>query len=862
MKPHDQAPEGVFCEGLILYGAPERGATAAKGFLVEPMDVRGGSFARLNALQDQLRSLLASIVPPRRLQVQWWPEGNYAGELAAYHAATAEVTDPAVRQARNERTARYAERMRQHGLRRERLALFLTIEITRYGGNWRTARGLREHYAGILRELQTQYEEFADLLRTIFHGEAVVDPMGDEEHCGCLRDFLNPSLAGRKRPACEPGLTVQEQCWLSDGIGQPDGGFVLDGQFHAMLTLARWPQRTRPGIVTHLTGLPFLDYRLTVNLTPVSARGEVKREERAIERLSGEYSQQRRHSLLVALRKKERKVENLSGGFAHPFLVTYVVRVWAATRDELRQKLSSVQAAITAMDGAQYYESGLPASAKKLFFATWPGWTQSSYCHRELYAEDAYLADLLPFSATFVGDLKTAEALYDGSHLNLVGVSPHAQRTPQHALVFGMSGAGKSEFIDDLFLQTAGFFGHTLIVDIGGSHRALTERLGGKALVVHPDGGFTLNYLDTQGVPLTQLHLATVVALLARMVGVPDNPEILALRQAQLSCYVHQLYHDTFVAWERRQPERAREVRRIACATPRWWSRMPEGTTAVEAFLDLRERQAAHDPSALELLAGVAEEEITRFGQEAATARLVAQTACAYYSAEDFPTHGSLVDLLAFARLPEHDRGEIERLATLLRGWCADGQYGRLFDGTTTVSLNAPVVHFELGMIPEQAVQLKAAVGLLISGISRQHIISLPSLVRKRALFEEVGQFLDIPGGEAIVSESYAQLRKHNCWAVSVVQQYARFRTSRVKSAVIGNAKQYFLLRQADRQDMKDLAEDVGLPETAVEAIQRYPLPEQQPKGARFSSVCYFSPTAQPPRCGTLRHVQAPEVKP
>jgi len=862
MKPHDRAPDGVFCEGLILYGAPERGAIAAKGFLVEPMDVRGGSFARLNALQDQVRSLLALIVPPRQLQVQWWPEGSYSAEVAAYHAATAEVKDPAVRQARNERTSRYAERMRQRGLRRERLALFLTIEITRYAGNWRTAGGLREQYAGIVRELQTQFEEFADLLRTIFHGEAVVEAMGDEGHCRCLREFLNPSMPGREQPACEPGLSVQEQCWLSDGIGQPDGGFVLDGHFHALLTLARWPQRTRPGIVTHLTGLPFLDYRVTVNLTPVSARGEVKREERAIERLSGEYSQQRRHSLLVALRKKERKVENLSGGFAHPFLVTYVVRVWATTREELRQKVSAVQAAIQAMDGAQYFESGLPAAAKKLFFATWPGWTQSSYRHRELYAEDAYLADLLPFSSTFVGDLQTAEALYDGSHLNLVGVSTQAQGTPQHAVVFGMSGAGKSEFIDDLFLQTAGFFGHTLIVDIGGSHQRMTERLGGKPLVVHPDGGFTLNYLDTQGVPLTQLHLATTVTLLARMVGVPENPEFLALRQAQLTCYVQQLYHDTFVSWERRQPERARDVRRFACATQRWRSRMSEGTTAVEAFLDLRESQAANDASALELLASVTEEEITRFGQEAATAKFVAQTACAYFAAGDFPTHGALVDLLAFARLPEHDRGEIERLATLLRGWCADGQYGRLFDGPTTVSLNAPVVHFELGLIPEQAVQLKAAVGLLISGISRQHIISLPRLVRKRALFEEVGQFLDIPGGEAIVSESYAQLRKHNCWAVSVVQQYARFRASRVKSAVIGNAKQYFLLRQSDRQDMNDLAEDVGLPETAVEAIQRYPLPEQQPPGARYSSVCYFSPTAQPPRCGTLRHIQAPEVKP
>jgi len=43
------------------------------------------------------------------------------------------------------------------------------------------------------------------------------------------------------------------------------------------------------------------------------------------------------------------------------------------------------------MDGAQYFECALPTTAKKLFFASWPGWMHSSYRHRELYAGDAYL---------------------------------------------------------------------------------------------------------------------------------------------------------------------------------------------------------------------------------------------------------------------------------------------------------------------------------------------------------------------------------------------------------------------------------------------------------------------------------------
>jgi len=863
MKPHDKAPNGMFCDGLILYGLPERGAIAAAGFWVEPPDRRGASIGRLNAFQDQVRALLALVTPGRRLQVQWACDSDYSVELQRYHAATVAIADPVIRRVRNERFTRYWARMRARTLRRERLALFLSIEITGYSGNLRMPGGLREHYGALVAELRAQFDEFAVTLRTVFHGEAVVRPMDDAAHCGLLRDFLNPSLTVRQgedtAQRFDPALTVQEQCWLSEGVGQPDGGFHLDGHYHAVLALARWPQRTRPGLVTHLTGLPFLDYRITVNVTPGTTTGEIRKEEKAVERLEGEYADHRRHSLLVALRKKERKVENLAGGFVRPFQVTYLIRVWAPTREGLREKVAAVQAAIHAMDGAQYFECALPTSAKKLFFSSWPGWTHSSYRHRELYAEDNYLADLLPFSATFTGALDHAEALYDGSHGNLVGISTAINGSPQHAVLLGMTGAGKSAFMEDLLLQTAAFFDYTNLIEEGFSYKRFTERLGETPIVIHPDAPLTLNYLDTQGLPMTQLHLASAVALLSRMVGEAESAEAQALRSAQLTQYLHQLYRDAFTDWSRRKPEAAEHQRRFACAVHRWRERMPTGSTLLDGFAELRDRLNANHDEARQFMAALPEAEVTRFAQDPATERLVAQTACAGFKPEDFPTHSALVELLAYARFPEHDKERTDRLATLLRAWTAEGAYGQLFDGVTNVSLQRRVAHFELGLVPEQAVELKAAAGLLISGFVRQHILALPRHQRKRIVFEEVSRFLDVPGGEQIVAESYAQLRKFNCWAVSIVQQYARFKSSRIRPAVIGNAKQFFLMRQSDRSDLVDLAADLSLPETALDAIQRYPLPEQLPAEGRYSSLCHFTPTTQPPQCGTLRHLEARE---
>lgn len=859
-REHTAAPEGRFFEGLLIFGSLENGGLVGKGFRLETPELRGASIERLNAFQEKVRAMLALASAGRRLQLQWWPDSDYRQALLAYHARTQSVQHPVVRAVRNERFARYWPRTLNGELRREHLAVFLTIEVESRSRPLRSRDALSKHYGVVVQEFKAQFEEFASTLRTVFGPETPVLPMNDVEHFACLRRFLNPSLTRRNSddPArvFDPALSIQENCLLSEGVGQREGGFVLDGQFHAVLALARWPQRTRPGIVTHLTGLPFLEYTISVNITPAAGKTEILREEKAAERLRGEYAGRPRASLLVALRRKERKVEALSGGFARPFHVTYLIRVWAPSREALHEKVAAVQAAVNAMDGAQCFECALPTTAKKLFFGSWPGWTHSSYRHRELYAEDGYLADLLPFSATFTGLLDGAEALYDGSHGNLVGVRTAVGESPQHAVLFGMTGAGKSAFIEDLLFQTADDFAHSLLIEEGSSYKKFAESLGETPIVIHPDAPLTLNYLDTQGLPLTQLQLSTAVALLARMVGTPENPEHLALRQAQLTQYLHQLYRDTFLDWARRQPAAAERVRRFACAVHHWRLSMSGSVTPLEAFVDLRDRRAAHEEAAERFVEALTDEQVTRFSQDPATERFVVQTACSFYGPADFPTHSALVELLAYARLPEHDKQEIDRLATLLRAWTAEGQYGKLFDGATNVSLQRKVALFELGLIPEQAVELKAAAGLLISGLGRQHILALPRALRKRILFEELSRFLDTPGGEQIVAESYAQLRKHNCWAVSVIQQYNRFKGSRVRAAVIGNAKQFFLMRQNDRADLSDLAHDLPLPESAVDAIQRYPLPEQLPVGQRHSSLCYFTPTAQPPQCGTLRHFQ------
>lgn len=464
-----QAPNGFFAGGLILFGSLEKGGLVSKGYILQPPDLRGAHVTQLNTYQDKIRSFLASLSEGQSAQIQWTCNSDYRQELTRYFRENEKITHPEIKRKRMLRFDSFWERMNRRELRRELLVIFISTDITSYAGNLKTQVGLHTHYDRLLGQLRTQYDEQTETLRTIFGADTPVTPMDDLGHFGYFLKFLNPSLAER----CEVDsdaqfiskLSIQENCWNCDIVSLPAARFSLDGRFHSIFTLKRWPSRTYPGIIYRLTGLSFLDYQITVNLNPLPPKREVEKEEKAIERLRGEYDDSERHSLLVAIGKKEKKIESLSTGFIWPFEVTYIIRVWDETEMGLSAKCAALKNAINTLGGAQYYECSLPATAKNLFFSSWPGYTKSSYKFRDLYAEDAYLADILPFSATFTGHLAEAEAIYDGSQNNLVGVRTFlgSPPTPQHAVLIGATGAGKSRYMRDLLEQTAPYFQYTAI---------------------------------------------------------------------------------------------------------------------------------------------------------------------------------------------------------------------------------------------------------------------------------------------------------------------------------------------------------------------------------------------------------------
>jgi hypothetical protein len=184
----------------------------------------------------------------------------------------------------------------------------------------------------------------------------------------------------------------------------------------------------------------FQEYAITMNVYPKRVDKVIEREEQHIQRLQIDALSERKQSLVTDLAAKQEKVNELQQGKVIPLTCLYVVRIWHRDPDMLAARAASLKNAFISMGGAVIHHATIQENARQLFYQTWPGWTFGSYRVFDLAAEDSYLADMLPWSATFTGHLDGAEAIYNGARGNLVGVRIRLGNTPQHSVyaLFGV----------------------------------------------------------------------------------------------------------------------------------------------------------------------------------------------------------------------------------------------------------------------------------------------------------------------------------------------------------------------------------------------------------------------------------------
>src|SRR5271170_4355892 len=146
----ERAPNGFFVRNLVVFNLLRRGGYVAKGFVFEAPDLTNSQVADLNDFQDQLCLLLAALHEHQRLQVQYFCDSDYKGELLRYQQETEKFTNVWTKRARNERFSRYWQAMSERKLRRQRVIFYISRSLENVPNSFQSAAARRDYYHTLL----------------------------------------------------------------------------------------------------------------------------------------------------------------------------------------------------------------------------------------------------------------------------------------------------------------------------------------------------------------------------------------------------------------------------------------------------------------------------------------------------------------------------------------------------------------------------------------------------------------------------------------------------------------------------------------------------------------------------------------
>ena len=836
--------DGYLQGDLAIFGEPGKAGFASCGFEIDAPNLGNASTAYLNQVETELRSLLRLVKAGIRMQVSWALHSDCSGVLLNYYDQT-KAGSPCgfTKNQRDERFNRYGKRMESGDLRFERVRIYFSVPFNVKGG-----------FEGAIAAAQQTFASLgAEMVECLGRLGAGARRLSEEQLFGEMFRYLNPSQGTRTgiEMCYDPTLGIMANCLSGEAnaVVSTDAGFFMDGHYFAFVLLKGLPQETCSGIIQHLTKAPIGNFGITVNIVPLDALREVEKEEAEINKLRRALGNGAQERAAVALSKRSARVQRLTANEEVPFQAQFVVRVWAPTQEELNVRIGVIKSSITSLQLAKYYTTALPTSARNYFRCAFPGWVFDSCIDFFHKIEDAPLANLIPLSGS--PPLGHSEALYDGASGNIIGVNtfqgPAGSESPQHAVILGRTGSGKSAFVVDLLTQTDVCVDHTFIVDNGLSYQAFAQTLDEEVetLEIRADGQITLNYLDTCGAPLSNEHLAGALSVVHAMAGRKSEPDADRHRAAVIGKCLTDFFRD--FAQDRLATDATLrdEVCRFAAVLNRLYGSEP-GLSLAE-----RLERLSQWADVQEMFESVSEPEISGIPPET-----IEQLVYALLPPNLAPRHS---DFYNWLELAEHERspdqGEVQLLRRVAAPWLAKGgNYGCLLDGINKVSLGGKVVHLELGGIAEGTPVLREVAATVVLNRIRSLIMEIPRNVRKRIVFEEMGSLLAIAGLGKMVREFFETQRKYNCQIIAVAQQFSSLGFD--VASITANASLVFLFRQSKSSEVEFLKEAFQLPESASETLARFPDPSEA-RGAPF--LCWKTSGSRV-EIVTGYHVASPEM--
>jgi hypothetical protein len=826
------APDGMFGENILIWGDWGDGAWAcALELLVPPFDYARNE--EKNMYKRRLDMLINYFAKEDlRIQLYWTVSDSYP-ELEQYNAATEMLDHNSIcYHYRKERYEKYSEQLFNRRLRRERLVLFISSELSdKLSNNLSSAtydEAEIELHKAIKNHARRQLDRATGFLDTIGVGSR---QLTTPELCSILRKYFNPSYNYMSDISdIVLDRSIKDNCILSDVTLSEDFSFVIDNHHACVFVLqAPLPKQLYPGIVNELTKRDILDYSITVNIIPRDLNKAINEEDEALKVLDNQISEKNSPASLQYTRHNRMEMlGELSDGRSFPVDCQIIIVAYAAGNDDMQVKSTAIKASLNRL-GIGYYLLNESKGAINAYFQATPGWLYGKRPKHSFRTLDKYASCLLPFSSTYTGGLSFAEAIYNGEGNNLIGLKQFAgeinkDSDPQHAIVFGKTGAGKSVLVADLLMQTHDFYDYTCIIDYGLSYQDFAAALGHKPIKLGPSSGVTINYFDTNNLPLSGEHLSLVATVLRVMCNELTS-------EGMIMRYLKPFYLTHAAEWLDNNPAELKMLASIAILQEKYLSeRFADDET--EAYKLAKENWRS---------AGFDDETISRYIYSPAGRERVYMQCFAFLRRDDFPTHSLFVDYLRSKPLKEEDPKRLQDVADALEMWCAGGKNGRLFDGVSNLHLSGNFAYFELSGVPANDPNFKFVTGAVIQMVAMSKIERLPRTHKKRLIIDEANSFFEIPQGAKVIEAAMTKYRKHRCAVLVAFQQYEMLNNKDIKESVISNIHQYILLGQSDQHDVNAIGDALGLSDAIKEAVLNFETPANLPENDRYSGFAQIT---------------------
>jgi len=314
-------------------------------------------------------------------------------------------------------------------------------------------------------------------------------------------------------------------------------------------------------------------------------------------------------------------------------------------------------------------------------------------------------------------------------------------------------------------------------------------------------------------------------------------------------------FEDCAEDWKNADEERWRSLARRALSA----ERMRAGADDfLDGHLALRELERASPETAAALLQSASDDEVLRNSILPQGRRNCDALVFSLFGAAQYPCFDGLVALMRHGRLAHHRSAavaaELDFLSSeLAKGLRAGGVVGGFIDGPTNVEVRGAGLHFDTSRLPEGI--LKELAGFVVFDHVRQHILTLPRAASTVMLLDELRRILLIPGATEFVKELLAQMRKYRCVFIGAFQEPSQIDDidPALTDLLLGQCKQYFLMRQNNADQVHRIARVIGLPAAAQRAIVQHPLVEHQAGARKASYFTFFSRETATPVCGTVR---------